>query len=112
MDLERLERLKKVLARIERSENYPTTFEQLEEIRKQEYHLEGGSSAEYVMGNYRHNLEQTGSKQAESYKRAKAKRPVKGAPSEYADYIRNFKHDVSDEIHRMEMRLNYENNKS
>lgn len=61
------------------------------------------------MGNYRHNLEQTGWKQGASYIAAKRKRPVKGAPEEFADYIRNFKRDVSDEVMRMEMRLKYEN---
>ena len=73
---------------------------------KEEYHLEGGKTAEYVMGNYRHNLEQPDWKQAESYRVAKRRRPVKGAPSEYSDYIRNFKHVVQDELFRVEMFLN------
>ena len=109
MDKERLERLKNVLAKIERSSNSNTSFEKLEELRKQEYHLEGGKDAPYTMGNYRHNLEQTGWKQASSYIAAKRKRPMKGAPEEFAAYISNFKQDVSDEVMRMEMRLNYEN---
>jgi len=108
MDNERLARLKMVLTEIERSSNLGTSFEELEELRKQEYHLEGGKDGTYLMGNYRHNLEQTGWKQAARYVAAKRKRPVKGAPEEFADYIRNFKQDVSDEVTRMEMRLEYE----
>lgn len=42
MDKERLERLKNVLAKIERSSNSGTSFEELEELRNQEYQLEGG----------------------------------------------------------------------
>ena len=112
MDKETLERLKKVLAKIERSSNSGTSFEELEELRKLEYHFEGGKDAPYIMGNYRHNLERTGWKQAAAYIAAKRRRPVKGAPAELAEYIRNFKQDVSDEVRRMEMRFRYENKAS
>lgn len=106
MTEEKLERLKKVLAKIETYSRDERYFSELETLREGEYHLEGGKTAEYVMGNYRHNLEQTGWKQAESYRVAKCRRPVKGAPSEYLDYIRNFGQDVQDELFRVEMFLN------
>ncbi|SMG19910.1 hypothetical protein [Sphingobacterium psychroaquaticum] len=106
MTEEKLERLKKTLAKIESYSRDERYFSELETLRKEEYHLEGGKTAEYVMGNYRHNLEQTGWKQAESYRVARRRRPVKGAPSEYSDYIRNFKQDVQDELFRVEMFLN------
>lgn len=106
---EKLERLRKALATIESRSRHERNFDELQELREEEYRLEGGATAEYVMGNYRHNLEQTGWKQAESYKSAKRKRPVKGAPSEYADYVRNFKQDVEDELRRIEICLNNKN---
>lgn len=109
MDKERLERLRKVLSKIERLGNDEQNFDELENLRKEEYRLEGGETAEYVMNNYRHNLEQTGWKQAESYKNAQRKKTVKGAPSEYADYIRNFKQDVEDELYRVQTFISNQN---
>lgn len=106
MNKEKLERLQKAISKIEGCSKDERYFNELEDLRKEEYRLEGGETAVYVMGNYRHNLEQTGWKQAESYKSAKRRRTVKGAPNEYADYIRNFKHDVQDELHRVEMFIN------
>ncbi len=109
MDKEKLERLQKVMSKIEKYSSNEIYFNDLEEIRKQEYRLEGGKSAIYVMGNYRHNLEQTGWKQAESYKVAKRKRPVKGAPSEYVEYVRNFKQDVQEELYRVQIFIDNQN---
>ncbi|GAA3962958.1 hypothetical protein GCM10022246_15280 [Pedobacter ginsengiterrae] len=106
MTEEKLERLEKVLAKIESHSKDERYFNELEDLREEEYRLEGGKTAVYVMGNYRHNLEQTGWKQAEGYKNVKRRRPVKGAPSEYSDYIRNFKHDVQDELFRVKTFLN------
>lgn len=106
MTAEKLERLKKVLAKIDSHSKDERHFSELEDLREDEYRLEGGKTAVYVKGNYRHHLEQTGWKQAEGYKIAKRRRPVKGAPSEYSDYVRNFRQDVQDELFSVEMFLN------
>ena len=106
MTAEKLEKLKKVLAKIDSYSRDERYFRDLEDLREEEYLLEGGKTAVYIMGDYRHNLEQTGWKQAELFKVTKRRRPVKGAPSEYSDYVRNFRHDVQDELFRVEMFLN------
>lgn len=109
--MNKLERLRNVLTQIKTLAKDESNFESLEKIRKEEYQLEGGKDAVYVMGNYRHNLEQTGWKQAESYKEASRRRPIKGAPTEFKEYIDNFIQDVSDELNKLEYqeRLNNSN---
>jgi len=47
---------------------------------------------------YLNNLRQTIEKQAEDYKYAKQRRPVKGAPSEFRSFVNNFKQDVNEAI--------------
>lgn len=106
MSGEKLERLKKVLAKIESDSRDEKYFSELEDLREEEYQLEGGKTAVYVKDDYRHNLEQTGRKQAELYKVTKRRRPVKGAPSEYSDYVSNFRRDVQAELFRAETFLN------
>lgn len=97
--------LRDLLNQIELGGRYENDFSKLYVLLEAEYELEGGRHAPYVMGNYRHNLEQTMWKQADSYRDAKRRRPVKGALSEYRDFISNFKQDVTDELYRWEYRL-------
>lgn len=103
---ERISRLEKVLLQIESGERYEHDFPKLYAILQNEYRLEGGTTAPYIMGNYRHNLEQTIEKQADTYKQMLKKRPKKGAPYEYKDFINNFTQDVSEELTRCKYRLN------
>jgi hypothetical protein len=77
MHKEKLIRLRKVLSDIEELSKDINNFEVLENLRKKEYQLEGGESAVYVMNDYRHNLEQTGFKQADGYIAAKRKKSLK-----------------------------------
>ncbi|MGM1429994.1 hypothetical protein ACS126_12110 [Sphingobacterium lactis] len=100
--MEKIESLRHAPAQIKTLAKDESNFETLEKIRKEEYHLEGGKDAVYIMGNYRHNLEQTGQKQAESYKDASRKRPVKGAPTEFREYVDNLTQDVSSELNKLE----------
>jgi hypothetical protein len=97
---ERIKRLEIVLWHIENSERYEYDFDKLYNLLTDEYHLEGGKDAPYVMNNYRHNLEQTMDKQSEVYKAMFKKRPKKGAPDEYRYFVNAFKQDVSDELDR------------
>ena len=109
MIVEKLERLKKVSVKIEFCSSDERFFDELENLRNEEYNFEGGKTAVYVKGNYRHNLEQTGLKQGNLFRIVKRKRPVKGAPSEYADYVRNFKQDVNQELLRTEVFIDFRN---
>ena len=102
---ERVKHLEQIVRQIEMGERHESDFDRLYKILEDEYWLEGGKDAPYVMGNYRHNLEQTIDKQAHMYKIYRRKRPKKGAPSEYASFIRNFKQDVTEELYRCQYRL-------
>ena len=67
MTVEKLGRLKKALAKITSHIKDERYFSELEDSRKEEYHLEDGKTARYAIGIYMHNLEQTGWKQADGY---------------------------------------------
>lgn len=97
-DIKKIHRLKKVLSTIDAYAKDERHFNELYKLLLNEYHLEGEDNAEYVMGSYNHNLIQTRDKQAKSYQYMKNRRPVKGAPTEYRDFVNNFKQDVSEEL--------------
>jgi hypothetical protein len=102
---EKIKRLEKVLDAIEGGKRYESSFTKLKSILLEEYRLEGGKDSPYVMGSYNHNLSQTLSKQAHIYEVILKKRPKKGAPNEYDDFISNFRQDVQDELSRCNMRV-------
>jgi len=95
---EKTKRLEQLLQKIERSESKEYEFDNLYRLLKAEFESEGGENGDYVKGNYRHNLEQTIEKQAESYIVAKSKKSKKGAFDEYKDFVRHFKNDVQKEL--------------
>jgi hypothetical protein len=97
-DIKKIHRLKKVLSTINAYAKDERHFNELYKILLNEYHLEGGDNAKYVMGSYNHNLKQTIDKQAKSYQYMKKRIPVKGASTEYKDFVNNFKQDVSEEL--------------
>jgi len=102
---ERVKHLEQIVRQIEMGKHHESDFDKLYKILEDEYWLEGGEDAPYVMGNYRHNLEQTIEKQAHLYIHYRRKRPKKGAPAEYASFVRNFKQDVTEELFRCQYKL-------
>lgn len=98
MDIERIKRLRNVLSTIEANARHESSFDELYQLLQDEYHLEGGRDAKFFMGSYNHNLSQTIYKQADCYIRTKKRRPIKGAPSEFEEFISNFKQDVTDAL--------------
>jgi hypothetical protein len=81
-------------------------FDDLYKLLQKEYELEGGKQGVYVMNNYRHSLEQTIDKQVAVYIAQKKKRPIKGAPTEYDDFLSNFSMDVSSQLNWWKYKLN------
>lgn len=94
----KIDRLRAVLSKIKTGYNNESSFDGLYETLKSEYRTEGGDEGG---GIYWNNLRQSIAKQAEDYISKKKRRPVKGAPDEYESFVRNFKHDVTDEINRL-----------
>lgn len=98
MNTERIKRLKNVLLTIEANEGFENSFDKLYQLIQEEYHLEGGITAEYLMGSYNHDLSLTIKNQANSYIMAKKKKPIKGAPYEFNIFVSNFKQDVTNAL--------------
>jgi hypothetical protein len=103
---EKIKHLKIIMQKIESWARYESDFDRLYKLLQNEYELNGGDDAEYVMKNYRHRLEQIIDKEAQNYIKTKKKRPKKGAPSEYAAFINIFSSEVRSELFWWECKLN------
>lgn len=99
MDTKKLERLNRVLTKIEKLCKDEDNFKGLEKLREEECRLE---PVGHAPDSYKHDLEQTGWEYGENYKQMLKKRPIKGAWPEFSDYVRNFKRDVEREINRLQ----------
>lgn len=97
---EKIQRLKKVLSTILLCYNNEHNFDRLYALLLAEYQIEGRVNEE---GLYWKNLKQTINKQAEEYISKKKRRPKRGAPDEYESFVRNFKHDVTNEINQLKL---------
>lgn len=103
---QRIEYLENLINKINSSARYESRFDDLYKLLKKEYTLEGGDAGNAYRGSYNDDLRQTIGKQAAEYKTILKRRPVKGAPVEYESFVRNFKHDVDDELNRCKYKLN------
>lgn len=92
---DKIERLENVLSSIELYSRNEYHFQTLYDILREEYENKGGRTGKGV---YWNNLRQTIQKQASSYMSAKSRRPKKGAPDEYDEFIMHFRMDVSNEL--------------
>jgi hypothetical protein len=95
MESDRIERLKEVLSIIDLHRHDESSFGELYDLLKKEYFLEGRDDGK---GIYQNNLRQTIQKQAANYIAVKKRRPKKGAPSEYSEFVSNFRTDVFHEL--------------
>lgn len=96
LNMSRQERLKKVMEKIEQNSRSERGFDELYSILLEEYSIEEYANPDFRTNSYLNNLRQTRDKQANLYIEIKKRRPVKGAPEEYRDFIRHFKQDISE----------------
>jgi hypothetical protein len=92
--MNRQERLTELLEHINRHDDREYYFDDLYARLIAEYHIEWEYDSDFSTNHYLNNLRQTRDKQAATYTSAKKRRPVKGAPSEFRDFVSNFRHDV------------------
>jgi hypothetical protein len=91
----RKERVKKVYDLINELGNNERNFSELYSKLLEEFSLEEGFNPNMRENHYLNNLRQTRDKQAETYIYSKQKRPVKGAPSEFKEFVSHFRHDTT-----------------
>jgi hypothetical protein len=96
--MSRQERIAKALSFIKSHEN-EYHFDALYALLNDEYDAEYAYNSDLNTNHYLNNLRQTKEKQAAVYMSVKRKRPVKGAPLEFRDFLSNFRHDVGSAMH-------------
>ena len=97
--MDRQERLPKVLEVIERCANNERSFDTLYAKLLEEFDIETEFNNDLRRNHYLNNLRQTRDKQAHLYIETKKRRPVKGAPDEYRDFVKHFRYDVREATH-------------
>jgi hypothetical protein len=93
-ELSRKERVNKVHAFIKSRENNESYFNELYAKLKEEFNLEMAFNSDMRKNIYLNDLRQTIAKQADTYIKTKRKRPVKGAPVEFKEFVSHFLHDT------------------
>lgn len=74
-------------------------FQDLYEKLLEEFAIERALNSDMHTNHYLNNLRQTRDKQASVYIETKKRRPKRGAPSEFRDFVSHFRHDVWGAIH-------------
>lgn len=94
--MDRKERIEQLQKHIKNHDNNEYQFDSLYEKLLDEIKLELDFNSDIKTNHYLNNLRQTKEKQAEKYITIKRKRPKKGAPSEFRDFVNAFEQDVSE----------------
>jgi hypothetical protein len=98
--MERQERLKEVMEFINTHGRSEMHFGELYGKLLEEYNHEWAYNSDMQTNHYLNNLRQTRDKQAMVYQETKRRRLKKGAPTEFSDFVSNFRHDVMQATHR------------
>jgi hypothetical protein len=93
--MNRKERVKAVYDFIDQYGDNEKNFSELYSKLLQEFNLEMEFNPDMRTNHYLNNLRQTRDKQASTYIHYKQKRPVKGAPSDFNDFVSNFRQDTT-----------------
>lgn len=97
--MNRKERVKQVYEFIKMKGDNERNFPELYAKLLDEFRLETAFNSDMGTNHYLNDLRQTRDKQADTYIHYKQKRPVKGAPAEFKDFVSNFREDTSWAIH-------------
>jgi hypothetical protein len=92
--MNRIERVKSVYDLIKDLGDYERNFDTLYAKLLEEFDIEFADNPNYRTNHYLNDLRQTKDKQARIYMAANEKRPKKGAPSEFGEFIRHFRNDT------------------
>lgn len=96
MSAENINHLEELLKFVEGHEDYEYHFEKLFKRLQTEYYREMQKNSDLRTNHYLNNLRQTIEKQAAAYQKAKARK--KNCWSEFSDFTRHFKQDISEEL--------------
>ncbi len=93
--MNRKERVKSVYNFINQYGDSERNFDKLYSKLLEEFNLEMDFNSDMRTNYYLNNLRQTRDKQAATYMHYKQKRPVKGAPSEFKEFVSHFRQDTT-----------------
>jgi len=92
--MDRKERVKAVHEFIKSHSSNESSFDALYAKLISEFNTESSFNDDMQANHYLNNLRQTRDKQADLYIKTKARRPKKGAPQEFRDFVSNFIQDT------------------
>lgn len=91
----RAQRVKQVFDFINQYGDNEVNFHTLYSKLLEEFDIEMSHNSDMRQNHYLNNLRQTRDKQADSYISASRRRPKKGAPNEFRDFVSNFRQDTT-----------------